>query len=234
MRPRINLLQEELFSVKSDWLDAEKAFWILLVALALVLTGGLFVLGDSALLYWEVSQLQTQESVLKNRLAQLTAAFPKSEEDPALLERLAVLEKEIKVKKQVLELLSGQRIGNRHGFSGQFVQLARGNWPEMWLTQIQLLDGGRQVVFVGRTLKVGELFDFIKQLTGDGVFKGMQFPYFQMGAVQDVQTLPAAQTRFILATRLDLLQRAWKGDLSAAERTEFEKGQPGRSLLGGK
>jgi hypothetical protein len=233
MRPRINLLQEELFSVKNDWLDAEKSFWIFIVSFVLVATGGLAVWGHSAWVQWEVGKLQVQEQLLKNRLAQMTATFPKSEEDPALIERVSVLEKEIKVKKQVLELLSGQRIGNRHGFSGQFLQLARGEWSDMWLTQIQLLDGGRQIVFVGRTLRVAELFDFIRHLTGEGVFKGVQFPYFQMGAISEANPHGPVQTRFAFATRLDLLQRAWKGDLSVTEKTELEKStQQEKGVLG--
>ncbi|MBF0182824.1 MAG: hypothetical protein HQM06_00340 [Magnetococcales bacterium] len=233
MRPHINLLQEDLFSVKNDWLDAEKAFWLVLIASTLVIVSGIVLWGHSTYLYWHVSQLQNQEQLLKSRWKQLTAVFPKSEEDPALLERLEGLEKEIKSKKQVLELLSGQRIGNRQGFSAQFTQLARGEWSDIWLTQVQLLDGGRQIVLVGRTLQAKEILDVVRRLSEEGAFKGIQFPYFQVGM------LPTAgdhlqQTRFAFATRLELLQRAWKGDLSKAEKEEVEKKEGLKGILLGK
>ncbi|MBF0159653.1 MAG: hypothetical protein HQL58_09000 [Magnetococcales bacterium] len=229
MRPRINLFQKELFAVQNDWLDASKAFWIVLAALFFVLIGSATLWLQSYSLSREADQLQSQEKQLYDRLTQLASALPANEEDPALVGRIAQLEADIKIKKQVLELLSGQRIGNRQGFSGQFIKLAQNTFPDLWLTQLQLLDGGRQLVFVGRTLKSASVFDFVKQLTDEGVFKGVQFPYFQMNLAQAAEPGAAAQIRFGLATQLDALLTVWQEDLSQKEaeansQKKFRKG----------
>ncbi len=228
MRPRINLFQEEMFAVKNDWLDAEKAFWIVSAAILLVLMGSMVLWVQSYSLSREAGQLQEQEQLLKGRLEKLSAAFPKTEEDPTLVERIAQLEKEIKTKKQVMELLSGQRIGNRHGFSSQLTKLAQESFPDLWLTQMQLLDGGRQMAFVGRTLKSGALFDFLRQLTDDGPFKGVQFPYFQMDAIPSEEPGAPSQTRFGFATQGKMLTEAWKTDEPKEKETTSDQGKAGK------
>ncbi|MEO5340969.1 MAG: hypothetical protein H7837_10730 [Magnetococcus sp. MYC-9] len=233
MRARINLFQEELFAVRNDWLDAGKAFWIMAVALTLLLLGAAVLWMQEYALLRQAGHLQEEEQILKNRLSQMQAAFPKNEEDPALAERLSQLEAEIKVKKQVLELLSGQKIGNRQGFSAQFTRLAQESFPDLWLTQVQFLDGGRQLVFVGHTLQTASLFDFVKHVTADGIFKGQQFPYFQIDTVQTNTPQTRAQLRFGFSTQRETLQEAWKSDQppTAEEGSASGKEKKGEALL---
>ena len=228
MQPRINLNQEELFPVQRDWLDAFKAFWAVVVAVSLFAVGSAILWYQDYRLFNEVKILRAQEQSLKGRLSEMMFQPAKTAEDEKQIKQLAEMEADIKIKKLVLELLSGQRIGNRQGFSKHFIKLAGKPFPELWLTQIHIMDGGRGVIFVGRSLKAGIVFDFVKNMTDEGVFEGRKFQFFQMKLVGASHARALPQIRFAFGDKLDVLLAAWQKDLTKEERSQKEaEGQRG-------
>lgn len=226
MRVRINLFQEELFPVSHDWLDAYKAFAIVAAGLLLLLIGISVLWFQDHRLVQEVTTLRAQEQFMKQRLLKLMAQPAKTEEDEQQIRQLSRLETDIRVKKLVLEVLVGQRIGNRQGFSEHFRKLAETHFPDLWLTQIHLMDGGRRMVFVGRTLDNGIIFDFVKNMTEKGVFKGREFQYFKMQKVAIVRPGTLPQTRFAFGDNLDTLMTAWEKDLDKEEQKSGSQAAP--------
>ncbi len=218
MRARINLYQEDLFPVRNDWLDAYKAFAMVTAALVLFVIGYGLIWYQENQLVQEVTALRAQERLLKGKLSKMLAQPAKTEADEKQIKRLADLKADIRIKKLVLEVLSGQRIGNRQGFSKHFTKLAAKSYPDLWLTQIHLMNGGRELVFIGHTLDSGVIFDFVGNMTAEGVFEGRKFQFFQMKKVDTTRSGTMPRTRFAFGDKLDILQTAWEKDLTREEQ----------------
>lgn len=216
-RPRINLYDPTVFPTTHDWLDSTKAFWIFLAFVSVLGLASIAVLVQKFMVSRDVFALQEQKQALEGIMKdfEVRTHFTGPNEDQ--VREQEQLEKDIKVKKLVLELLSGHRVGNREGFSGFFADLARRPYPRLWLTQIQLLDGGRDIVIVGRTLARGDVFNFFQSLSESKVYSGREFQFFQMANIPFPPASQQPQIRFGFGNRLEALQDVWEADMSQAE-----------------
>ncbi|HAT49613.1 MAG: hypothetical protein HQL07_00330 [Nitrospirae bacterium] len=216
-RPRINLYDPTVFPTTHDWLDATKAFWIVLAMASVLGLGTVAVLIQKFTVSRTISTLQEQKQALEQVMKDFEDRSHFAGPDAEQIQEQEQLEKDIKVKKLVLELLSGHRVGNRDGFSGFFADLARSPHPRLWLTQIQLLDGGRDIVIVGRTLARDDIFHFFQSLSESKIYNGREFQYFQMANIPSPPARQQPQIRFGFGNRLEALQEVWEADMSEAE-----------------
>ncbi|MEX2126368.1 MAG: PilN domain-containing protein [Woeseia sp.] len=116
--------------------------------------------------------------------------------DPALVAELKRREREADDKSRVLDLLSGESVGNTDGFSAHLAALGRRHPEGLWLTNIRIADGGRQLLLAGRTLHAGLVPKFLSELQAEPSLAGTAFATFTM-AGDGSGTEPL---RFALAT----------------------------------
>ncbi|MBF0421592.1 MAG: hypothetical protein HQL73_01220 [Magnetococcales bacterium] len=217
IRPRVNLYDSESFPTSHDWLDASKAFFIYLALFSVLFLASLGVFVQKFMVSYEQSGLERQRQTLHEVMKKFEESQQFAAPDPAQIRQQEQLEKDIKVKKLVLELLSGHRVGNREGFSSYFADLARRPYTKLWLTQIQLRDGGRDVVIVGRTLVSSDVLDFFQALTESKVYGGRNFQYFQMKSIPGTTAGQQPTVRFAFGNRVEALHEVWDTDLTVEE-----------------
>jgi hypothetical protein len=116
--------------------------------------------------------------------------------DPALVAELKRREREADDKSRVLDLLSGESVGNTDGFSAHLAALGRRHPEGLWLTNIRIADGGRQLMLVGRTLLARLVPKFLSGLQVEPALAGTAFATFTMSG-DDSGREPL---RFALAT----------------------------------
>ncbi len=100
--------------------------------------------------------------------------------DPALVSQLQQLERESTDKGKVLDLLAGKTLGNTAGFSTYLAALGRRYPDGLWLRQVQIGDGGRQVAIRGRALDAALVPRFIAALQEEPAFQGTSFERFEL------------------------------------------------------
>jgi len=176
---QINLYQEE-FRQQSLPLSALQA---------LLATAGLLLLllGASAWRYWQaygldaqVQQAQQQLQQSQQLLAEGKIAFPAAQAEPRLARRLVRLKQDVLLKQRVLQVLSGRQFGNTQGFVEQVSGLARQRIEGMWLTQLDIRQGGAQLGMKGNALQPELLPRYLQRLAHEPVFAGVEFDTFLM------------------------------------------------------
>jgi predicted outer membrane lipoprotein len=105
--------------------------------------------------------------------------------NPDLVNRLQQLERESTDKGRVLDVLSGKTLGNMTGFSAHLAALGRQHPDGLWLQQIRIGDGGRQVMIRGRATSAALVPQFIGALQAEPAFSGVSFERFEMKDPKD-------------------------------------------------
>lgn len=105
--------------------------------------------------------------------------------DPALLEEIVARERELADKRRVLNLLSGETLGNTGGFSEQLAALGRSHSAGLWLQRIELQDGGRRLALEGRAIAAELVPEFLDELEGEDAFNGVAFNQVALRDVTD-------------------------------------------------
>jgi hypothetical protein len=100
--------------------------------------------------------------------------------NPDLVNRLQQLERESTDKGRVLDVLSGKTLGNMAGFSMHLAALGRRHPDGLWLQQIRIGDGGRQVTIRGRAVNAALVPQFIGALHAEPAFSNVSFERFEM------------------------------------------------------
>ncbi|MGH8167678.1 MAG: PilN domain-containing protein [Woeseiaceae bacterium] len=116
--------------------------------------------------------------------------------DPALVAELKRREREADDKSRVLDLLSGESVGNTDGFSAHLAAFGRRHPEGLWLENIRIEDGGRQLMLAGRTLHASLVPKFLSELQLEPALAGTAFATFTMSE-DDSGSGPL---RFALAT----------------------------------
>lgn len=133
--------------------------------------------------------------------------------DPALVAELKRREREADDKSRVLDLLSGESVGNTEGFSAQLAAFGRRHPEGLWLENIRIAAGGRQLMLVGRTLRAGLVPQFLSELQSEPALAGTAFATFTMSADDTAET----PLRFALATGCESPDAAAEATGNAAQ-----------------
>lgn len=102
--------------------------------------------------------------------------------DPELVAELKDREQEADDKSRVLDLLSGESVGNTDGFSAHLSALGRRHPEGLWLEHIRIGDGGRQILLRGFALDADLVPRFLAGLGQEPVLAGMPFATFALAA----------------------------------------------------
>ena len=128
--------------------------------------------------------------------------------NPSVLSELKRLEGEAEDKSRVLNLLSGQSVGNTEGFSEYLAALGRRHPDGLWLDRIRIGDGGQHLTLRGMTLKAEFVPRFVRALQDEPALAGTGFATFTL-AGDDAGRQPM---RFILSTGCDPETAAGDGE----------------------
>ena len=122
-----------------------------------------------------LESLREQLAAERNRIAQLAETHPPAEKDPDIEAEVQELTAERDARTRLLRALSTESLGNVGGFSRHVAGLARQRVAGLWLREIRIGRGGRELELVGSTLEADLVPHFIQQLGRESAFAGGGF-----------------------------------------------------------
>lgn len=156
-----------------------------------ILTATVAVISGVALLsvylVWKVSvledrlQIQTQAHQEKiKQLEQTSQKFRPKRKSRLLQAELEQLQQQKLAKHRILNTISDQVFGNITGFAAHLEGLARRNVEGLWLTSVNITDGGKHIGLTGSSLEPEKVPEFLQQLSNEQAFRGTEFSTFKM------------------------------------------------------
>jgi len=162
-------------------------------------------------IYSSQQKIESLESTLANKTKELEkykASLPTAKKDLSLNTKLSQLEKKLIHKQNILDTLSGRKLGNTEGFSAYFEALAKQTIDGLWLTKLHFLEGGTQLDIQGRTNTPSLVPKYLLSLSTESIFNGTEFNSFILnkGANQSIldfklNNLPSPNSRINLSQR---------------------------------
>jgi hypothetical protein len=119
--------------------------------------------------------LRGEAAEAAQEVVRLADTHPPARADGALQIEVARREKERAVKSELLRLLSSQSLGNARGFSPYLTALARRRVDGVWLSEIQVMQGGRELRLAGSTLEPELVPRLLQRLREEAPFAGTTF-----------------------------------------------------------
>ena len=168
----------------------------LLCVIAIGIGGGLWYDHRDSMLQRETRDLGAEIDDLVMNLEERSYFLAERNADPMLVAELKRREREADDKSRVLDLLSGESVGNTDGFSAHLAALGRRHPRGLWLERIRISDGGRDILLRGLTLDADLIPGFLAELRREPVFAGTPFATFALAAGNE----RAAPLQFTLAT----------------------------------
>jgi len=176
---QVNLFQP-VFRKKQEPLTARAMVQVCATVLAgLVLMYG-YISWRVADLDQELVQLQAQHADSLRRLEEASRKFPARKKSQLLGAEVQRLAAEKAAKQRVIRAISQGGPSEGRGFSGYLEGLARQRVDGLWLTGLDVADGGADVGIYGSTLKPELVPVFLQKLSAEIAFSGKEFKTFKM------------------------------------------------------
>lgn len=128
----------------------------------------------------ELTGLQKQRDSASRRLAELSKQLPGQERSRQLQAQVARLSQELDVRQQVQNLLTTGVYGNRRGFSEYLAGLARQRVEGLWLTDVEISEGERDVGIAGSALEPELVPTYVQRFSAEPAFQGRRFRTLRM------------------------------------------------------
>jgi len=128
----------------------------------------------------ELVQMQTRYAQGVKRLEDTSRKFPAKKKSQLLEAEVARLAGEKAAKQGVTRAISRDGLGNGGGFSAYLEGLARQRLDGVWLTGVDVADGGANVGLHGSTLEPDLVPRFLQRLSEEAAFSGKEFKTFKM------------------------------------------------------
>lgn len=184
VRQQVNLYQP-IFRKQEKIFAAKTVALIGLVALAGLLLTYVYGQWRVSSLARELAQLESFNELEIKRLESLNQQFPLRKESPELLARLERVNLQRQAKARLIQLLAGRDVGHTEGFSKLLVGLGRQIEAGMWLTNIEVSDGGRAMSLLGGSYRPEAIPRFVQKLSGEAAFSGVEFKTFEIRRVDE-------------------------------------------------
>lgn len=168
----------------------------LLCVIVIGIGGGLWYDHRDRMLEQTTRDLSAEIDDLVMNLEERSYFLAERNADPLLVAELKRREREVDDKSRVLDLLSGESVGNTDGFSAHLAALGRRHPQGLWLERIRIRDGGRDILLRGLTLDADLIPRFLAELREESVFAGTAFASFALAAGNE----RGAPLQFALAT----------------------------------
>jgi type II secretory pathway pseudopilin PulG len=183
---------------RRDWWQVTPAMMAVAVAMLvaiLAVVTGVRVQANQRLRSSE-SALRNQLASLENQVAALQLQIPEPKPDPALIAEADRQQRAVEELRRLLDAASGDEVVQRHGFSPYFEGLARQTRDDVWLREIRLQHGGRELELAGSALVSESVPKLVQALAAEQAFKAILFSDFVVRRPQQ-QT---GQVNFTLRT----------------------------------
>jgi Tfp pilus assembly protein PilN len=176
IQQQINLLVTRFQKVE-NFFSAKRIMgvWFGLIALLALYTG--YSCYESISLGMKSAVVLTEKQQVIEELGNLKKITPKVI-NHSLETDVENLKKAKERKLQVKKLLSSTKMDNIKGFSGYMEGLSNEIIPNVWLTSINISDGGRNFGLQGSTLDPRLVPRFIQRLSSEQSFAGSEFKIF--------------------------------------------------------
>lgn len=165
--------QEKVFSAKT-----------LLQAGLVVLSGLLIVYGyaiwQTMTLEKKLTEFEQQRQQATARLLAVGKQFPPPQRDAALEQQLETARRELAARQRLVAVLDKPTWGRTDGFAAELEALARQKPDQLWLRELALLNGGRDVVLQGSTYAPEQVPQYLQRLNQEPALKGTEFARFLM------------------------------------------------------
>lgn len=179
MLQQINLYQE-IVRKDEQTLALRPLVLVFLGGLVLLLSiSGLF-LWQSVSLRHQLTTLQSEQTGLVTRLAELTLLYPPKEKSQLLEEEVANLVLARAAREPLMHLLEIESRKNSDGFSALLESLARQNPAGVWLRRVGIAAGGHQLLLMGSTHDPQLAPRYLQQLGQEPTLAGVEFERLQM------------------------------------------------------
>ncbi len=138
--------------------------------------------------WFGISEVAVQRDVLAKQLAVLadsnarTRASINLVEDPNLAAAVADLRAQLQSRELLVAALGGNPNGHSAGFAEHLDELASNTQPGLWLTDVELTEGGSRIRLAGMTTDAVLVPRFLKGLGGGTQFVGHRFDTFELAA----------------------------------------------------
>ena len=156
----------------------------ILQALALVLVGVLsfyaYAVFQTNRLNKDVEEAGQRLEQERARLAKISLEFGPREKSKELETQVKDLEKQLKSSEDILGVQAGVTAGQGRGFSGYLLAFARQSVNGVWLTSINVGEGGNKMMIGGRALRPDLVPDYIKRLSKEKAMHGQTFSTLNM------------------------------------------------------
>lgn len=176
---QINLFQSD-FHQRLELVCAKNVQMLLIVMIALL---GLITAYDYFIERGQVDylvELQAQQTELQVALQNAKQTAPSMVVDEKLKQQVGGYKNDVVIKQQVLDALSGESFGNTSGFSGFFKGLATQNVAGLWLTNLQIRSGGKDIGISGSAYRPELVPEFLEKLSSERIFQGTNFQTFRV------------------------------------------------------
>lgn len=141
----------------------------------------------------EIARGDARAKAEEARLARLTAEFAARTKSADLEADVMRSEAELKLREDVVALLSSGALGERAGVSSYMRALARQNLSGLWLTGFEL--AGKDMTLSGRALRGDLLPEYLRRLGREPVMQGRQFAVLNMQEPKPAETTDKAKTQ---------------------------------------
>ncbi len=176
---QINLFQSE-FQTRAELVCAKNIQNLFLIILVLLVSLSSYDYFMAQQQQGYLANLKIQQKKLELSLAKVQQSAPSMVVDNKLQQQVVSFKKDIAIKQQVLDALSGQSFGNSNGFSSFFRGLSEQNVPGLWLRNLNISSGGKNIGLTGSAFQPELIPDFLKKLSDEKVFQGTNFQTFQL------------------------------------------------------
>lgn len=140
-----------------------------------------------AFTYWrqsetgeELRRLEATHALRFQYLEELQAQYRPKNKSAELEAEIRQVSNDIKEKRRVLGLVTGTSIGNDKGFSSYYESLARHRHKDIWFTDIQIGNGGTDLIFRGNTLRAEAVPVLLQSLAQEKDYQSKPFRTFNI------------------------------------------------------
>ncbi|ARN73597.1 PilN domain-containing protein [Oceanicoccus sagamiensis] len=175
----LNLYSELDRAVEPPFSGRQQLWIVAAVVVVMVLVYGVLLVGSQSL-QSERDALAQRQLTISDQLEQLKERQAKLERDNNLDAEIALLLNDIDFRRQLLASIDPNTNQVENGFAGHLEGLARQHIDGMWLTEIQLQQGGQDLALIGRTRAPEFVPRYLQNLATESIFSGRQFKVFKM------------------------------------------------------
>lgn len=150
---------------------------------------------------------QVQQTIIhtNNQWSHIQTRFPRGNDNTLLSAEEEKMKTILDNRNQLMKLIKDSRFNphmDQSGYSDYMIAFARQHLPDLWLTNVGIVNRGDQIVIEGKTLNAQSIPEYLQRLSTEPVLAGTQLEILKIdqGDIADDITAPL---NFSLATYRD-------------------------------